>query len=126
MHFLLDQNVARSVAETLRRLGHTCDFSRDLIPADAADPVVAVAAEQLGAILISHDRDFKTIAPRVAEGQKARYKRLSRIALECPEAMAAARLEELMPIIEMTWQLQQTKSDKRMIFHITRTTFRLG
>lgn len=124
MDFLLDQNVARSVATVLTELGHACQYSRELLPADAADPVVAVAAEQTGAILVTHDRDFKTIAPRVQHGQRARFKRLSRIALECSEVEAAGRIRELMPVIEALWALAQSKPDKRLILHITKTSVR--
>jgi len=124
MHFLLDQNVAKSVADTLLELGHTCEFSRALIPIDADDPVVAIAAEEVGAILVSHDDDFKTIAPRVMHGQRNRFRKLSRIALQCPEPMAAERLRDLMPIIEHLVALAATKPDKRVILFIQRHTIR--
>jgi len=124
MHFLLDQNVARSVSVALIELNHTCQFSRELLPVDAADPLVALAAEQVNAILVTHDKDFKTIAPRVAHGFRARFKRMSRISLECSEAEAAARIRELMPVIEALWSLAQTKADKRLILHITKTSIR--
>lgn len=124
MHFLLDQNVARAVADVIVELGHTYEFSRALVPANAADPVVALAAEETGAILVSHDKDFNTIAPRVALGQRTRFKRLSRIALECPEPIAAKRVKELMPMIELMVQLADNKPDKRVIIFIQTHTIR--
>lgn len=124
MHFLLDQNVAKAVADTLIEIGHTCEFSRALIPADADDPVVAIAAEEIGAILVSHDNDFKTIAPRVVHGQRARFRKLSRIALQCPEPLAADRLRELMPVIEHLVSLAANKPDKRVIIFIQQHTMR--
>lgn len=126
MHFLLDQNVARSVAEVLLELGHSCEYSRELLPVGAADPVIAVAAEQIGAILVSHDKDFKTIAPRVQAGHRNRYRRLSRIALECREAEAAGRIRELIEVIEILYNQAQTKPDPRLILHIQTNTIRTG
>lgn len=124
MHFLLDQNVAKSVADMLVRIGHTAEFSRALIPHDSDDPLVAVAAQELGAILVSHDNDFKSIAPRVVRGQRNRFRKLSRIALQCPEHMAAERLRELMPVIEHLVQLAGQKPDKRVIIFIQQNTIR--
>lgn len=124
MHFLLDQNVAKAVAETLVELGHSCEFSRALIPPNADNPLVAIAAEETGAILVSHDNDFKTIAPRVVHGQRNRFRKLSRIALQCPEPQAAQRLRELMPVIEHLVSLAETKPDKRVIIFIQQHTMR--
>jgi predicted nuclease of predicted toxin-antitoxin system len=98
MHFLLNQNVARAVADMLISKGHTCEFSRALIPADAPDPIVAIAAEETGAILVSHDTGFNSIAARVVKGQKNRFRKLSRVALQCSEAIADRRLRECLPI----------------------------
>lgn len=124
MHFLLDQNVARSVAEVFQEMGHTCEFSRALLPASADDPLVAIVAEQLDAVLVSHDTDFNTIAPRVIDGQKRRYSKLSRIALQCREFEAASRIRELMPAIELFVALAANKPDKRVIIFIQTNTIR--
>lgn len=124
MHFLLDQNVAKAVANMLVEEGHTCEFSRALIPADAADPIVAIAAEETGAILVSHDSDFNKIAPRVQEGQKTRFRKLSRIALECSEPEAAERLRESLPIIELLVKQAAARPDKRVIVHLQKFTMR--
>lgn len=124
MHFLLDQNVAKAVADMLFEEGHTCDFSRALIPADAVDPLVAIAAEETGAILVSHDADFNTIAARVVKGHKNRFRKLSRIALQCSEPDAAARLRECLPILQLLLSQAESRPDKRVILLIQKTTIR--
>lgn len=124
MHFLLDQNVAKAVADMLIEEGHSCEFSRALIPADAADPLVAIAAEERGAILVSHDTDFNKIAARVQQGHKARFKKLSRVALECSEPQAASRLREMLPILAILVAQAEGKPDSRVILHIQKRTFR--
>ena len=110
MYFLHDHNVPDSVALVLRELGHTVEFVRNVLPMDSADPLVATAAEAMGAILVSIDRDFKRIAPRIPKGERARFRKLSRISIECSEAQAAQRVRELMPFIELAWQTAQPPS----------------
>jgi predicted nuclease of predicted toxin-antitoxin system len=124
VHFLLDQNVAKAVADMLVEEGHTCEFSRALIPADAADPLVAIAAEVTGAILVSHDSDFNTIAARVVKGQKNRFKKLSRVALQCSEPDAAVRLRDNLPILELLLAQAAHRPDKRVILFIQKFTIR--
>ena len=124
MHFLLDQNVARAVSDMLVAEGHTCEFSRHLIPADAPDPMVAIAAEEAEAILVSHDTDFNSIAPRVAHGHKTRFKKLSRVALQCSEAEAAGRLRDHLAILEILIAQAATKPDRRIILFIQKHTMR--
>lgn len=126
MHFLLDHNVPDSVAVALREFGHTVEFVRNILPTDSADPLVATAAEQTGAILVSVDRDFKQIAPRIPKGARIRFKKLSRISIECSEPQAAARMREVMPFIELAWQQAQSKSDKRMLVVIMASNIRIG
>jgi predicted nuclease of predicted toxin-antitoxin system len=124
MHFLLDQNVAKAVADMLVEEGHTCEFSRHLIPADAPDPLVAIAAEETNAILVSHDTDFNSIAPRVAHGHKARFKKLSRVALQCSEAEAAGRLRDHLAILAILIAQSANKPDKRVILILQKHTMR--
>jgi predicted nuclease of predicted toxin-antitoxin system len=58
IRFLLDNNVPDSVARYLRERGHDVELVRDVMAADAKDPVVAVAAIKSNRVLVSWDRDF--------------------------------------------------------------------
>ncbi len=80
MHFLLDENVPNSVAAVLGGHGHEVSSVRDIMPVASPDPVVATVSEEMDAILVSHDKDFRSIAPRI-HVNRARFRRLSRIAL---------------------------------------------
>ena len=93
MHFLLDENVPVSVADTIRNLGHEVTNIRDYVPAGAADPVVATVSVEIRAVLISFDGDFQKIAPRIPKGARQRFRNLSRISMKCNEPHAAARIE---------------------------------
>src|SRR5690348_4191941 len=100
LRLLLDHNVPDSVAEAFRARGHDVRLVRDILPTDSPDQLVATVSEQDGAILVSCDRDFRLIAPRIPIGSRARFRRLSRISLECNEYQAAQRVIAAMSLIE--------------------------
>ncbi len=112
---MLDEMVPVSVARTLRQNGHTAEFIRDYTPPGSPDPLVATISEEMKAVLVSFDGDFQKIAPRVPDGQRRRFKRLSRIWMRCSEYQSAQRLERALPLIESEYTLAQTLPDLRMI-----------
>ncbi|MHA7773905.1 DUF5615 family PIN-like protein [Roseibium sp. M-1] len=118
MRFILDENVAVSVLKKLRELGFDAEFIRDLIPEGSADPLVSFVAEDQQCILVSHDGDFQKIAPRIPDGQKKRFRNLSRIKLNCLEYQAAKRIEQTVDFVKSEYHVAQSRSDKRMILQI--------
>lgn len=76
-----------------------------------------------GAVLVSLDSDFKSLAPRAGVG-KLRFRTLSRIGIKCSEPQAAKRIAAAMSLIEHEWELSQRSGDKRMIIEIGQTTIR--
>ncbi|MGH7778556.1 MAG: DUF5615 family PIN-like protein [Candidatus Binataceae bacterium] len=111
---LLDNCVPDSVGEVFRAHGHIIQHVRDILPVDSSDPLVATVSEEDNAVLISCDRDFRLIAPRIPIGKRARYRRLSRISLECSEPQAASRIEAAMTLIEAEFEIAQKSKDPRM------------
>jgi len=99
----LDQNVANSVAAVFREFGHTVHLVREILPSNSPDPLIAAVAELDSYVLVSHDRDFEAIAPRIPKGSRARFRKLSRISLECNEAQAASRIRQTMSYIELAF-----------------------
>jgi predicted nuclease of predicted toxin-antitoxin system len=118
MRFMLDENVPVSVSDALGALGHNIEFVRDLLPAGAVDPLVAAAAEEDHRVLVSFDGDFESISPRTPNGQKARFRRLSRIWLRCSEYQAAQRLERAITFVESEFAIAQAAVDTRMHLQI--------
>lgn len=94
--------------------GHIVLRLRDVLPTDSPDPLVAKVAQDNEAILISHDGDFDTIAPRIPVGQKARFRKLSRIHLRCENAKAAERLAAAITLVEFEFAVADTRPDKRV------------
>ena len=118
MYFMLDENVPASVAGILKKLGHQAEFIRDRIAKGSSDPLVATVSQNLDAILVSTDGDFKRIAPRIPNRQKTRFRKLSRIHLRCTEHQAAQRLEKAMSFIESEFEIAQNSPDTRMLIEI--------
>jgi predicted nuclease of predicted toxin-antitoxin system len=87
---------------------------KDILPTDAPDQLVATVSEVEGAILVSIDRDFQKIAPRIPFGERRRFQTLSRISLQCSEPQAAQRVRVALSLIEAEYELAQVSSDKRM------------
>lgn len=114
MRFFADHNVTESVCQFLESRGYIVERLRDKLPITATDPVVAKYAEQTDAILISHDRDFNKIAPRIPRGGRARFRKLSRIHLACDYPGSEKRIAAAMSLIEFEWNIAQARSDKRM------------
>lgn len=121
MHLLLDHNVPDTVAEVVRKHSHTVALLREIMPTDSPDAVVATVADMDGAILVSCDHDFNSIAPRILKGMRARFRRLSRITISCAEFHAARRVEEAMEFIELEFRTAQNRLDKRMFLDIQTT-----
>jgi predicted nuclease of predicted toxin-antitoxin system len=121
LHLLFDHNVPDPVAQVFRAHGHTVVFLRDIMAVESPDPVVATVGDMDAAILVSCDHDFDAIAPRILKGMRARFRKLSRLSIRCPEFHAARRIEEAMELIELEYRLAQSRPDKRM-FIVIQTT----
>ena len=107
----------------LKAAGYGVELLREKLATDAPDQVVATYSELSGAVLISLDRDFKSLAPRVGIGQQ-RFRKLSRIGIRCVEPDAARRIEVALSLIEHEWQRAQRSSDRRMIIEVGPTYIR--
>lgn len=121
MKFFADHNVAESVCQLLEEAGHEVIRLRDELPPNSPDPVVAKYAESIDAVLISHDGDFKRIAPRIPHGERNRFRRLSRIHLQCDYAGAEIRVAAAISLIEFEWSLAQERADKRIHIVVQKT-----
>ena len=125
MLLLIDENVPESVTEFFRERRHDVRLVRDLFPSGTPDPIVAKLGDQLAAIVVTWDPDFRRLAARVPLGSRQRFRRLGRISFRCSEARGRARVEELIEWIEFEYEQVQKRRDKRLIVEITGTSFRV-
>lgn len=114
MLFILDENVPVDVADMLTQHGHDALFIRDYVPPGSPDPLVATVAQELNAVLVSFDRDFQSIAPRIPKGHRQRFRKLSRIWLRCHEPQAARRLQVALSLVVSEYALAQPRAPMRM------------
>ncbi|MDP4013429.1 MAG: DUF5615 family PIN-like protein [Candidatus Nanopelagicales bacterium] len=92
--FLLDQCVSADVAHCLRRVGHSCETAATVGLSDAQDDLLVVAADDMGAILITHDEEM---------ARKRAKRPIGRVIyLGCREWEAGrVLLAELEPVLEV-------------------------
>lgn len=115
MLFFLDENVPAAVCSVISGRGHDVQWTRDLLPLGSTDELVASTSQVNGAVLVSHDKDFKKIAPRIPNGQTATFRKLSMVRMECTKPQSAQRLAVALPYIEFEFSQRQTMPDKRLI-----------
>ncbi len=114
MCFFTDQNVPESVAAALEDAGYEVQRLRDKTAPNAPDTLVAAISEANGAILVTMDADFKSIASRIPIGRN-RYRKLSLLRFErCRESRAAERLKAALSLIEHEWAVGSGRHDRRM------------
>lgn len=112
------------MGRVLSDAGHEVILLRNELAPNSPDPLVAAVSEMNEAILVSLDSDFSTLAPRAGIG-RARFRKLSRVALKCSEPQAAERVRMALSLIQHEWDFAQTRSDKRMILEIGNSFIRL-
>lgn len=106
--------MAESVCKFLEARGHTVTRLRDVLPPDSPDPLVAKVAQDSKAILLTHDGDFKRIAPRIPKSGRQRFRSLSKVHLNCEQARGADRLAAAITLIEFEWETVSSRPDRRM------------
>ena len=118
--FFTDQNVPESACRFLEQSGHLVTRLRDVMLEDSPDSVIAVACSQSGHVLVSHDKDFKSIARRLKITQRQYQNSLHRVSLRCEEPNDVDRLRDFLSLIEHEWSLATT--DKPMTIEIRAST----
>ncbi|HUY38456.1 MAG TPA: DUF5615 family PIN-like protein [Candidatus Binataceae bacterium] len=118
LRLLLDNDVPDAVGRVFQAHGHEITHVRDILAINSSDQLVATVSELDGAILVSCDSDFKLIAPRIPIGQRTRFRKLSRISIECTQPQAAKRIEGAMSFIEAEFEISRNSHDKRMFIVI--------
>jgi predicted nuclease of predicted toxin-antitoxin system len=119
MYFMLDENVPQDVADMLKEQGHKAEFIRDYVPPGSPDPVVATVSQELDAILVSFDGDFEVISPRIPDGQKRRFRKLSRIWLRCGEPQATNRLKNALDFVAGEFALTKPNTPMRLTIGVS-------
>jgi predicted nuclease of predicted toxin-antitoxin system len=104
LRFLLDEGVTLAAGKALEEAGHEVIFFQNSgLAKGSADTIVCITAEKNDAVLVSHDRDMKTLV--AGHGvTPARYKALSLIQLKCRESEDADRIRAAISLVEHEWK----------------------
>jgi predicted nuclease of predicted toxin-antitoxin system len=112
---LLDAGVPVSVGKVINAAGFEVLFHRDVLPEKTPDEVVCITAEENQAVLIAVDHDMKQMAKQYGvtpAGNK--HSTLNIIRICCGEVMAAARIDQAIPLIMLEWEFCCAKTARRM------------
>jgi hypothetical protein len=110
IRFLLDENVSTSVVEVLRSHGHDVILAPDATAAGTPDAVLAVLIAHEAMVIVTHDRDFRSIRRMQPEQDRRRYARgAGRLQLDIPEIDAAGSIEDHLPLLEFWYEDCQRK-----------------
>jgi len=118
MHLLIDENVPESVTEFFRARGHEVSLVRDILLPGTPDPVVGAVGDEMAAIVVSWDRDFRSIASRLPGVGKRRLRRLGRISFRCSEPHGRQLIEKWIEHVEFEYAQAQKRGDKRLMVEI--------
>ena len=119
--FLLDENVADSVARVLAELGHDVTLVRDSLGRKSPDQLLAVVADQFGLIVVTHDKDLRRFSRLLPEGSRRYFREgAGVIHLACDEVIAANRMREEIDVVEFHHE-RARRSGGRLHMRITKT-----
>ena len=113
LRVLLDEGVPVEVAQTFAEHGHEVLPFEQAVKRGSIDILVCRAAEANNAILVAFDKGMKRAARRFGIGN-ARFKRLNLIHFQCPEPMAAKRLQEAMSFVEHEWNVSAQSRGRQL------------
>jgi hypothetical protein len=123
MRILMDEDADARIGAFLQSRGHTVDYSRKILGRGSPDHLVAAAADQLGAIVVTRNyRHFRRLIRRTPEDLRPSFPRAGLICFRCDDARALERITDLIDAIEVEYALVQQRSDSRLIVAITDKT----
>ena len=123
IRFLIDENAPRSIGRFLESRGHDVLYVGDQFAKRTPDSVLVVAAELEGLVVVTFDRDFKRLVTQLPAGTRTRFNRQAgRISLRMDEPKAQSRIEELIDIIEVSYQFTLARN-QRFIMQISETSY---
>ena len=111
MRFFVDHCMPDSGSRVLADAGYEVIRLRNKLPPDSPDPIVAKTAQELGAILVTRDKDF---------GGKS-YAYLNRVTLRCPVLAIEQRIGDALSLIDHEWQRVAGVDGARIAIEITQT-----
>jgi predicted nuclease of predicted toxin-antitoxin system len=124
VRFIADQNVPESVVQFFLERGDEVRRARDLMLAEAPDEVLAAVADKTEAVILTWDKDLRSLASKMPRGTRTRFRKLGRISFQCNESQGRNRLEQLSELLDFAFQQAQRRKDPRFMVMIGASSVR--
>lgn len=112
---LIDECLPQSIAAFFQARGYSVLVVGQALPAGTPDASVVAAALDQGAIVVTHDSDFRQMKAS-ASGAGGRLQRADRIYFKkCSHAQALARVARLINVIEAEYRIAKANNSKFFI-----------
>ncbi len=128
MRILTDADVPNTVIEFLQSRGHEVLLSRDILMPDSSDPLIAKAASDLQAVVLTWNRrDFLALAKRRRGPYGPHtYSGMHLITFDsCTHEEGLRRLQLVIDEIESTYEIRVNQRSQRMVAVIGRAYLKL-
>jgi hypothetical protein len=116
---IVDENAPDAIADFFIERGYIAHLVRDRFGAGTPDRVIARAASEMGAVVVTYDRDYRQLAGWTTKPPNTRYPGMGLIVLSGPEPMGVDLVRRFLPMIEAAWDLVQGSSDPRLLVELS-------
>lgn len=126
MHVFIDECLPSATLRSIfEERGHVVEVVGQGFPGGSPDRSILAAADQIGAVVISSDNDWRTLIRSVTDSKRrGQFRRAGRILLDCPHDVAIQRVRELIETIEFEYRIAQSRG-QQLIMRITGGNFRV-
>lgn len=122
IRFLTDENVPFAVTEFLRSHGHEVMQVGENLAKGSPDELLLVTAELQGLVVMTFDKDFKSLIQQIPEGRRSSVaRRAGRVSLRCREHEARSRIADLVEVIEFHYDFAGRRGS-RFVMQISGTS----
>jgi hypothetical protein len=111
---IVDENAPDAIADFFVSHGYTAYLVRERFGAGTPDRVIARAASEMSAVVVTCDRDYRRLAGWTTKPPNTRYPGMGLIVLSGPEPMGVDLIRRFLPMIEAAWDIVQGSSDPRL------------
>jgi len=122
---IIDENVPAAMTTFLVERGHEVLNLRTMFGVGMADEEIAAFGDWRDGVVVTWDRDFKTLVSRVSIGGRAQFRRLGRISFDGAPSKEIHRIRSLIRGIEFAYNDSLAQKDSRFIVDISETRLRL-
>lgn len=114
----VDENVPDDIANFLMRMDYEVHLVRDRFVAGTPDHVIAKAADEYGAVVLTYDSDYKRLAGWQLKSPPSRYPNMGLVILSGREEDGLALITSALPEIELMHALVQMRTDTRLLVEV--------